>query len=80
MSVLHSKVRKQVKKDKWTRLLIIDSQAVKNTCNASTASKGYCFTNLQTVLKDILPLIPWDFLSLLTVLKQMYHMMQVEFK
>jgi transposase len=24
-------------------LLIIDSQAVKNTCNASAASKGYCF-------------------------------------
>jgi transposase len=24
-------------------LLLIDSQAVKNTCNASTASKGYCF-------------------------------------
>lgn len=24
-------------------MLIIDSQAVKNTCNASTESKGYCF-------------------------------------
>lgn len=24
-------------------MLIIDSQAVKNTCNASAASKGYCF-------------------------------------
>ena len=24
-------------------MLLIDSQAVKNTCNASTASKGYCF-------------------------------------
>jgi hypothetical protein len=23
--------------------MIIDSQAVKNTCNASIASKGYCF-------------------------------------
>lgn len=31
------------KKPKWTTLLIIDSQAVKNTCNASVASKGYCF-------------------------------------
>ena len=27
---------------KWTRLLIIDSQAVKNTCNASVESKGFC--------------------------------------
>lgn len=24
-------------------MLLIDSQAVKNTCNASAASKGYCF-------------------------------------
>lgn len=30
------------KKTKWTRLLIIDSQAVKNTCNASVESKGFC--------------------------------------
>lgn len=30
------------KKQKWTRLLIIDSQAVKNTCNASVESKGFC--------------------------------------
>jgi Transposase DDE domain len=31
------------KKPKWTTLIIIDSQAVKNTCNASVDSKGYCF-------------------------------------
>ena len=31
------------KKAKWTTLIIIDSQAVKNTCNASVESKGYCF-------------------------------------
>lgn len=31
------------KKAQWTTLLIIDSQAVKNTCNASVNSKGYCF-------------------------------------
>ncbi|MEG4494342.1 IS5 family transposase [Microcoleus sp. D3_18_C4] len=44
MKLLHSQVRSQVKKKpKWTRLMIIDSQAVKNTCNASIASKGYCF-------------------------------------
>jgi transposase len=30
------------KKPKWTTLLIIDSQAVKNTCNASVMSKGFC--------------------------------------
>lgn len=34
---------KQVKKAQWTRLIIIDSQAVKNTCNASVTSIGYCF-------------------------------------
>lgn len=27
----------------WTTLIIIDSQAVKNTCNASKKSKGFCF-------------------------------------
>ncbi len=31
------------KKPKWTTLLLIDSQAVKNTCNASVESKGFCF-------------------------------------
>ncbi|WP_371257785.1 transposase [Synechococcus sp. PCC 7502] len=30
------------KKSKWTTLIIIDSQAVKNTCNASIESKGFC--------------------------------------
>lgn len=29
-------------KKKWTTLLIIDSQAVDNTCNASIESKGFC--------------------------------------
>ena len=33
----------QSKKTKWTTLIIIDSQAVKNTCNASIESKGFCF-------------------------------------
>jgi len=43
MIILHGKVREQVKKNQnWTRLLIIDSQAVKNTCNASIESKGFC--------------------------------------
>ena len=31
------------KKPQWTTLIIIDSQAVKNTCNASIESKGFCF-------------------------------------
>lgn len=31
------------KKGKWTTLMIVDSQAVKNTCNASIESKGFCF-------------------------------------
>lgn len=44
MNTLHAQVREQVKKKpKWTRLIIIDSQAVKNTCNASVDSKGFCF-------------------------------------
>lgn len=30
------------KKAKWTTLIIIDSQVVKNTCNASVESKGFC--------------------------------------
>jgi hypothetical protein len=33
MASLHSQVRQQVKKKQWTTLLVIDSQAVKNTCN-----------------------------------------------
>ena len=44
MRVLHSQVRSSgEKKAKWTTLIIIDSQAVKNTCNASISSQGYCF-------------------------------------
>ncbi|MHC5612606.1 MAG: transposase [Nostoc sp.] len=34
--------RTRKKKLKWTTLLIIDSQAVKNTCNAGVESKGFC--------------------------------------
>lgn len=44
MRLLHEQVREQVKKKpKWTRLIMGDSQAVKNTCNASIATKGFCF-------------------------------------
>ena len=43
MTALHAQAREQVeKKPKWTRLIIVDSQATKNTCNASTESKGFC--------------------------------------
>ena len=43
MTLLHEKVREQSdKKPKWTRLMMADSQAVKNTCNASVESKGFC--------------------------------------
>jgi transposase len=52
MRVLHQKVRSQVKKKaKWTRLIIIDSQAVKNTCNASIESKGFCFYKATNGIK-----------------------------
>ena len=44
MKTLHGQVREQVnKKAQWTTLLIIDSQAVKNTLYASVESKGFCF-------------------------------------
>jgi len=39
------------KKRKWTTLIIIDSQAVKNTCNASVDSKGYCFYKATNGIK-----------------------------
>jgi hypothetical protein len=39
----YTKVLNKLKKTKWTTLIIIDSQAVKNTCNADVDSKGFCF-------------------------------------
>jgi transposase len=52
MNVLHGQVREQVKKKpKWTRLMIIDSQAVKNTCTASVTSKGFCFYKATNGIK-----------------------------
>lgn len=38
-------------KAKWTTLIIIDSQAVKNTCNASVKSKGFCFYKATNGIK-----------------------------
>ena len=50
--VLHSQVRQQVKKKRsGTTLIIIDSQAVKNTCNASVKSKGFCFYKATNGIK-----------------------------
>jgi hypothetical protein len=43
MDALHSTKRTSKKKPKWTTLIMVDSQAVKNTCNASVESKGFCF-------------------------------------
>lgn len=43
--------RTSKKKAKWTTLIIIDSQAVKNTCNASIKSKGFCFYKATNGIK-----------------------------
>lgn len=52
MSLLHGQVREQAKKKpQWTTLIIIDSQAVKNTCNASVDSKGFCFYKATNGIK-----------------------------
>ena len=39
METLHKRLRHQEEKNLWTTLIIIDSQAVKNTCNASVETK-----------------------------------------
>lgn len=44
----------QVKKTRWTTLLLIDSQGGKNTCNASVESKGFCFHNSRHGIKRCL--------------------------
>lgn len=52
MTVLHERVRSQVgKKPQWTTLIMIDSQAVKNTCNASVETKGFCFYKATNGIK-----------------------------
>ncbi|MGD1931078.1 MAG: transposase, partial [Leptolyngbyaceae cyanobacterium] len=35
----------------WTTLIMIDSQAVKNTCNASIETKGFCFYKATNGIK-----------------------------
>lgn len=52
MQALHQQVREQVKKKpQWTTLIMIDSQAVKNTCNAGAGSKGFCFYKATNGIK-----------------------------
>jgi transposase len=52
MRLLHEQVREQAqKKPKWTTLIIIDSQAVKNTCTAGVDSKGFCFYKATNGIK-----------------------------
>ncbi len=52
LALLHEQVRAQAeKKPKWTTLIIVDSQATKNTCNASIDSKGYCSYKVTNGIK-----------------------------
>jgi hypothetical protein len=53
---LQAQVREQVKKKHWTMLRLIDSQAVKNTCNAGVESKGFCFYKATNGIKRHLAL------------------------
>ena len=52
MDKLHQQVRlSRKKKPQWTTLIIIVSLAVKNTCNASIESKGFCFYKATNGIK-----------------------------
>lgn len=52
LETLHGEVRVQAKKKRqWTTPIVIDSQAVKNTCNASAASNGFCFYKATNGIK-----------------------------
>jgi transposase len=74
--VLHGQLRQKVKKKaKWTTLIIIDSQAVKNTCNASTESKEFCFYKSTNGIKRHLAVDSSVFLFLLIVQKHQSLMM-----
>ena len=39
------------KKVKWTTVMIVDPEAVKNICNASVDSKGFCFYKATNRIK-----------------------------
>jgi len=49
---MHKCGHKCKKKPQWTTLIIIDSQAVKHTCNASVDSKGFCFYKATNGIKQ----------------------------
>lgn len=52
LNALHSQARVAIeKKPKWTTLIIVDSQATKNTCNAGVDSKGFCSYKATNVIK-----------------------------
>lgn len=58
------------KKPKWTTLIIIDSQAVKNTCNASVASKCFChYKVINGIKRHLAYSLRWGNPSLLTLSK-----------
>ena len=68
--VLHGQVREPLKKNTRKTLIIIDSQAVKNTYNPTVKSKGFCFYKGTNGIKRHL-LIAGDFRSSLTAPKGM---------
>ncbi|MFN4787321.1 MAG: hypothetical protein ACK5EU_04710 [Pseudanabaena sp.] len=52
MKALLDQVRAQAeKKPKWTTLIIVDSHATKNTCNASADSKGFYYYRARDGIK-----------------------------
>ena len=51
METLHKRLRHQEERNLWTTLIVIDSQAVKNTCNASVETKGFCFYKCTNGIK-----------------------------
>ena len=73
-AVTWASTRTSEKKAKWTTLLLIDSQAVKNTCNANIESKGFCFYKCTNGIKRHLAWIHWVFRFSPTVLKLMSPM------
>jgi hypothetical protein len=48
MEELHRRLRQEKSRDDF---IMIDSQAVKNTCNASVETKGFCFYKCTNGIK-----------------------------
>ena len=52
--VLHGQLRQKVKKKRsGTTLIIIDSLIIKNTCNASTESKGFLLQSTNGIKRHL---------------------------